>query len=226
MADNDLSRAILAIQSGDMEGARAILSTILRQNPNNVNAWRWMAAAIDDPAKKRQCWQRVLSLKPGDAQAMQALELQTPSGASHPQQAMGKTTGEVVYLNDGNVIVTNTRVVIGGKTYAAKHITSVQMVKKEDQTRIWGILMAIAGGSLSLLGLLFLFISEEGIIAGGICLAAGIFVFALGIFLAIVCRDRFIVRLASASGEVDALSSTKKETIAAIVEAITNVITG
>jgi len=73
MADDDLSQAILAIQSGDMERARATLSAILRRDPNNVNAWRWMAAAIDDPAKKRQCWQRVLSLKPGDEQAVQAL---------------------------------------------------------------------------------------------------------------------------------------------------------
>jgi hypothetical protein len=213
-----------------MEGARAILSAILHRDLNNINAWRWMAAAIDDPAKKRQCWQRVLSLKPGDAQAMQALGLQT-SGVGHPQQAMSQATGETVYLDDGNVIVTNTRVVIGGKTYTAKHITSVQMVKKQDETRIWGILMAVVGGLLSLSGLLLLIgllrsFSVEIFGIGGICLAAGIVILLFGILLTIVSRDKFIIRLASASGEVDALTSTKREEIAVVVEAVTKMITG
>jgi hypothetical protein len=73
MAGNHLSRAILAVESGDKEAARAILASVLRQDPRNADAWRWMAIALDDPDKKRQCWQRVLSLRPGDEQAMKAL---------------------------------------------------------------------------------------------------------------------------------------------------------
>ena len=127
MADDELTQAILAVQSGDMEQARVTLRAIIHQDPSNVDAWRWMAAAIEDPAKREQCWKRVLSLKPEDAQAMKALGLQARGEVS--QQATSEATGETVYLRGGNFSVTSTRIAIGGKTYAVKHITSVQMVK-------------------------------------------------------------------------------------------------
>jgi hypothetical protein len=73
MADDRLSQAILAIESGNTETAKGLLAAVLRQDPANADAWRWMAIALDDPAKKRQCWQRVLSLRPSDEQAMKAL---------------------------------------------------------------------------------------------------------------------------------------------------------
>lgn len=73
MADNRLSQAILAVETGNKVKARELLASVLRQNPKSADAWRWMAVALDDPAQKRQCWQRVLSLLPGDEQAVRAL---------------------------------------------------------------------------------------------------------------------------------------------------------
>jgi hypothetical protein len=73
MADSRLSQAILAVESGNKVKARELLASVLRQDPKSADAWRWMAVALDDPDKKRQCWVRVLDLRPGDEQAIKAL---------------------------------------------------------------------------------------------------------------------------------------------------------
>lgn len=79
---------------GDKRYSLDILASILRQDPKNVEAWRWMATRLDDAEKKRQCWQRVLSLNPGDAEAAQALSVGEKTWAAS-EVSIPSTTSQV-----------------------------------------------------------------------------------------------------------------------------------
>jgi len=148
---------------------------------------------------------------------------------SDHQQAAGSATGEAIYFDSGDVIVTSARIVIGAKLYSVKHITSVQTVKLRNQARFWGIIIALFGVLIVLLGLPSFFYergqgSSSGIGGCG-CIVTGVIMSVTGVSLAVFSKTKYVVRLASASGEVDALKSPDKELIAAIVGAITKAIT-
>lgn len=74
MADT-LQRAIVAIKAGDKTTGQQLLADILRADPRNAEAWKWMAQVQDDPAKRIQCLERVLDLLPYDASAAKSLGL-------------------------------------------------------------------------------------------------------------------------------------------------------
>ena len=108
MADNRLSQAVLEMERGNKVKARELLASVLRQDSKNADAWRWMAVALDDPDKKRQCWQRVLNLRPSDEQAVRALAglevARQTSGTSPPtperkikEQPKAKRRGDSAY---------------------------------------------------------------------------------------------------------------------------------
>lgn len=73
--DDPLLQAIAAIKAGDKQTGLGILATIIRENPANEPAWIWMAWTIDDPEKKRECYQRVLALNPNNGAARTGMAL-------------------------------------------------------------------------------------------------------------------------------------------------------
>jgi Tol biopolymer transport system component len=77
-----LEKAIKAIQSGDRATGQRLLRQILQANPRNETAWLWLSLILDDPAKKRDCLERVLILNPDHRQARQALAQLEPAQAS------------------------------------------------------------------------------------------------------------------------------------------------
>lgn len=73
-----LQAALAAIQRGDRAAGQALLARVLRANPRNVEAWLWMAGSLDDPARRSECYRRVLEIDPANAQARQYLFSSSP----------------------------------------------------------------------------------------------------------------------------------------------------
>jgi len=69
-----LQQAIQAIQSGDNATAQHLLRQLLALEPNNDQAWLWLAICLPDPEKQRFCLQKALSIRPDNLQARQALQ--------------------------------------------------------------------------------------------------------------------------------------------------------
>jgi len=65
--------AIEAAKQGDNNKAVEFLKQVLNANPNDVDAWLVLAAVMDDPKRKRQCLNRVLTLDPVNMMAREEL---------------------------------------------------------------------------------------------------------------------------------------------------------
>lgn len=118
------------------------------------------------------------------------------------------------FFNEGSVVITNSRAVIGGTTYAMSNITSVGM-GSTPASRALGIIIAIFG-VLVLLG-------GAAAESGGV-IAFGVVVLAVGIAAAVLPKPTYIVKLGSASGEQRALSSKDREFIERVVNAMNGAI--
>lgn len=123
---------------------------------------------------------------------------------------------EATIYRDGDVLVTSTRAVLGGTTYAMSNITAVSLQSK----------YANRGPGVAILGL--------GIVAG-LCVSNiyenignGVVVFILCALIAgaqmLSQHDQYFITLTTASGETKALQSTAREDIQEIVDAITEAI--
>jgi len=68
-----ISQGQAAAQAGQRELARRYLQSALDLDPDNVDAWLWLAGVQDDPLEAKQCLERVLELDPDNQQAKQGL---------------------------------------------------------------------------------------------------------------------------------------------------------
>jgi hypothetical protein len=73
MSNEQLQAAITALYSGDKREARRLLGILLGIEPENVPAWWYLAAALDDPQQKSHCLRQVLRLHPDHAEARRML---------------------------------------------------------------------------------------------------------------------------------------------------------
>jgi membrane protein YdbS with pleckstrin-like domain len=62
-----------AIRHGDHETGRNLLLQVIQANPRNEVAWLWLSAVIDDPARERECLERVIEINPDNALAQKHL---------------------------------------------------------------------------------------------------------------------------------------------------------
>ena len=76
---NSLQQAILAIQSGDKERGRQLLSDVILANPRNETAWMWMSAVAENEERERYCLGRVLSINPNNQAAQEGLRRLQPA---------------------------------------------------------------------------------------------------------------------------------------------------
>jgi hypothetical protein len=90
------------------------------------------------------------------------------------------------------------------------NITSVSMAEKPANRKL-GIVVAI-------LGLIILAITYQLGSSGGVIF--GVILLGLGILIAAIVKPTYTVRIGSASGETDAISSNDKKYIQAIVRAM------
>jgi hypothetical protein len=111
---------------------------------------------------------------------------------------------EKTFYQDSNVLVTNSRLIINGKTYAIRNISSVANQEIPNNFSVEATLITI--------GLILLIFRTTRII--GILLIAG------AIFIAFTHKNNFSVRINSNAGEIDGLISKDKEYVQKIVTAI------
>lgn len=72
-----LQQAITAIKSGDKVTGQKLLLSLVKANPNHEMALLWLSVTTDDITKKRQCFERVLTINPNNEAAKRGLaELQ------------------------------------------------------------------------------------------------------------------------------------------------------
>ncbi len=68
MSELDLPKRL--IEFGDKAGALKELTRIVQADPKNVDAWFLMIDALDDPAKKVDCYRQILRLEPDNQFAL------------------------------------------------------------------------------------------------------------------------------------------------------------
>jgi Family of unknown function (DUF6232) len=119
------------------------------------------------------------------------------------------------YSDQKGVRVTDKRVVIGNTTYSMASISSVS-TKVEEPSRSGSVLCIAIGVGLVIAGL-----SRQR--SGGLVIL-GVFAALFGYFWYRGCKPRWHLRISSASGESTPLSSTNKEWIASIAQAINEAI--
>ena len=73
MQENQLRAAQIAIKQGDKAKARAVLRTILIQNPHNEEAWMLLAGVVEKREHVDDCLERVLRINPQNEAARRAL---------------------------------------------------------------------------------------------------------------------------------------------------------
>ena len=113
---------------------------------------------------------------------------------------------ETIFFQSNNVLITNTRMNLGGTTYATANVTSVSTLESKPG-RKFEIISA-------LIGLLVLAETFFG----------GIFFIALAVLVFMMKKSKFIVRLSTSANEKDALWSHDKNFIYSVVEAINEAI--
>lgn len=74
MSTEQLRTAYNYMTSGDLATAQGITRAVLRDDPENVNAWWLMANILEDDAQSRQCLEKVLALKPDHKGALSMMK--------------------------------------------------------------------------------------------------------------------------------------------------------
>jgi hypothetical protein len=75
------------IKSGRKDEAIRQLARLLSAGSENLEAWLLMAQVIDDPARKKDCFEQVLRIDPANEQAFAGLEKTTPPPPSPSSSA-------------------------------------------------------------------------------------------------------------------------------------------
>jgi hypothetical protein len=73
-ASTHISAAAQAFKRGDRDSAYQLVRTALLSDPTSVDAWLWLSKLVDEPARQRECLERVLSLDPQNKIARDRLE--------------------------------------------------------------------------------------------------------------------------------------------------------
>jgi hypothetical protein len=123
---------------------------------------------------------------------------------------------EVSVFQDANIHVTNLRTVLQGKTYAMANVTSVSTFVQPGNPAP-GVIAALIGGAALLIGLF----SDDKF---GCASIFGALLLVIGICVANAAKNRYWVRIGSASGETNALSSLDRAYIERIVNAMNEAI--
>jgi hypothetical protein len=67
--EGQLRDGIAAVKAGKKEEGRQLLTAVVQQNPDNEEAWLWLAAAASSPRDTLSCLNRVLAINPQNAKA-------------------------------------------------------------------------------------------------------------------------------------------------------------
>ncbi|MCO5949232.1 DUF6232 family protein [Mucilaginibacter flavidus] len=115
---------------------------------------------------------------------------------------------EKQFYENGEVIVTQSRFIVGSKTYAMRNISSVQIGVIEPNRTLGYILLII--------GIVVALAAENKVFGIIVAVIAGVFLFTQ--------KTKYSVRIATNSGAMDGLISESKEYIRQIVAALNEAI--
>lgn len=90
-----LQLGIEAAREGNREEARNLFSLLTRQEPENVQAWLWLAGVAEGPEQRRAALERVVLLDPDNEMAikgLQAMGVPLPTRASERPTDVGAVT--------------------------------------------------------------------------------------------------------------------------------------
>ena len=110
---------------------------------------------------------------------------------------------ETTFFQDGTVTVTNTQFTVPGRTFAMSDVKGVRF-EKSSATRSWHTALYLLGMG-SLLARLYRF---------------GFILFIIGALLSVISRPKFTIVLDSVSGEISAFTSSDRDYISEIVDAL------
>lgn len=82
-----LQEGIEAFQAGDRGRAHELLSQVVEIDPENEQAWYYLAASESDPVLRKEYLGRVLEINPGNAKAREVLDRITARETSAPPPA-------------------------------------------------------------------------------------------------------------------------------------------
>ncbi len=68
-----LKYATKAIQAGNIDTGKRLLDDILQGDPQNEQAWLWLALITNEPTKRHKYLKRVLKINPNNKRARQGL---------------------------------------------------------------------------------------------------------------------------------------------------------
>jgi hypothetical protein len=100
-----LQEGIAAFQAGDRSKARELLLEVVKIDPENEQAWYYLAASESNPTLRKQYLQTVLEINPGNAKAREVLdriqsrEIADSIPAATPAAAASGTKGRIRALD-------------------------------------------------------------------------------------------------------------------------------
>jgi len=68
-----LAQGITAAEDGDRETARTLLTQVVSREEDNFEAWLWLSRVVATPEDQETCYENVLALDPGNAEAQNKL---------------------------------------------------------------------------------------------------------------------------------------------------------
>jgi Family of unknown function (DUF6232) len=122
---------------------------------------------------------------------------------------------ETEYYQSADVLVTNARVEMGGRTFAMANVTAVSIATMRSPLRGFPLGIFLGGGLITLAGLFA--IGNEG---GAVLLPIGLMIAIAGYAWWKTFKPSYFLNLSSTSGELRAMQSHNREEIEQIVAAI------
>jgi hypothetical protein len=105
LMEGSLTRAIALAESGDHRTAAGLLAAWVQAHPESELAWYWLGQCLEDPLKRRQCYERVLALNPAHEAALRMLirlenELRPTPPANYLEESLGDVPPPTVGVRD------------------------------------------------------------------------------------------------------------------------------
>jgi LPXTG-motif cell wall-anchored protein len=133
-------------------------------------------------------------------------------------------TEETVFLEEGSIRITNLRAIFGPKTYPVSYIASVSMVEKAPDPAmpiIFLFFLLLVLAIFLMMGFVLSFVTGD---TPWTIIILGVLLFALAGLMLPKRKTRYIVQIASASGDTTVLDTTDRRQSARVVIAINKAI--
>jgi len=71
--EENFQQGVAALKAGDRAAARRLLGAVVRQSPDHIQAWLWLAGAVDKDEERVFCLRQVLRIHPDHPAAARAM---------------------------------------------------------------------------------------------------------------------------------------------------------